>query len=126
LKILVLMPTYRVAKFWDLTTCHLYRMDPQPDKWIFTENNSPDDTVYRVSQFKRSHELIRFWVRRDASLYMETPYDPVGIARQFLLQRARQLDPDWAVFIDADKRSVIYQFPPSTIHTPRNSMEFFS
>jgi len=102
LKTIVLMPAYRIAKFWDQIACYLYQMDPQPDKWIFSEHNGPDDTIYKLAQFKRPHELIRFWVRRDANLYMDTPYDIIAIARQFLLQRARQLDPDWAVFIDTD------------------------
>ena len=97
------MPAYRVSKFFDqIIAPFLYLMDPQPDKWIFCENNSPDDTIYRLAQFKRPHEVLRFWVRRDARHLLETEYDVIGIARQLLLQRARQLDPDWAVFIDAD------------------------
>ena len=102
MKTIVLMPVYRAEQLWDYTASSFYQMDPQPDKWIFCENNSPDDTIHKLAQFKRPHELIRFWVRRDANLYMDTPYDLIAIARQFLLQRARQLDPDWAVFIDSD------------------------
>ena len=96
------MPAYRIAKHWDQIAYFLYQMDPQPDKWIFCENNSPDDTVYRLARFKRPHELIRFWVRRNVACYSDTMFDIIAIARQFLLQRARQLDPDWAVLIDSD------------------------
>ena len=77
-------------------------MNPQPDRYIFAENNSPDDTLRKVARFHAPKEIIRTWYRPDARDHLDTQYDLIGIERQFLLTRARQLNPDFAVFIDSD------------------------
>jgi len=45
---------------------------------------------------------LRFWFRDDVLDFCETIHDPIGMVRQFLLQRARQLNPDFAIFLDSD------------------------
>ena len=101
-KTVVLMPAYQVGKFWDQVQYSLFNLDPQPDLFVFCENNSRDETLRKLAHFKRPHELISYWLQDDAIKKCETPYDLVAVARQFLLQRARHLDPDVALFIDAD------------------------
>jgi len=102
MKVIVLMPTYRVSEFWPTVAAHLYKLNPQPDKYIFLENNSPDRTLDLIKHFHRPKEILRLWFRRDALKRCETGFDLIGIVRQLLLQRARHLNPDYAVFLDAD------------------------
>jgi glycosyltransferase involved in cell wall biosynthesis len=91
----------------------LYGLAPQPDKFIFLENNSVDNTLLKLAKFERPKEIIRLWFREDAMDYVEKTwhpgepiisarYDLIGICRQLLLQRARNLDPDYAIFLDSD------------------------
>jgi GT2 family glycosyltransferase len=124
-KTLVLMPVYEASEFLetpyiDQTVSEpisvlesLHRLNPPPDKFIFLENNSLDDTLRKLADFKNRKEIIRLWFREDAMDYIErnwhageqaisSRYDLIGICRQLLLQRARQLDPDYAIFLDSD------------------------
>ena len=80
----------------------LYKLDPQPSLYIFAENNSPDNTLAKVAKFRRPHEIIRFWLKDDWQKDATTMYDSIAIARQFLLQRARQLNPDYILYLDVD------------------------
>lgn len=79
-------------------------LDPQPDKYIFLENNSEDDTLEILFDWKRGHptEIIRLWVREDAVQVLGQKYAMVALVRQMLLDRARNLDVDYAVFVDDD------------------------
>ena len=110
MRCVVLMPVYRAATFFNTVASELYRLDPQPEIYVFAENNSPDRTLELVSHFKRKKEIIRLWFRNDAMKYCQTRYDLIGIVRQTLLQRARQLDPDYAIFLDADIRVMSRDF----------------
>jgi glycosyltransferase involved in cell wall biosynthesis len=124
-KVLILMPVYQASDFIDTPYANqdlrksisvlesLHNLDPQPDKFIFLENNSSDDTLLKLENFDRPKEIIRLWFREDAMNHVErhwhsgestisARYDLIGICRQFLLQRARQLDPDYVIFLDAD------------------------
>ena len=124
-KVLVLTPIYQASGFLDVpyrgqdvkTSISVLesfrRLDPQPERFIFLENNSLDDTLARVVSFARPKEVVRLWFREDAMSYVErhwhagepaisSRYDLIGICRQLLLQRARKLDPDYAIFLDAD------------------------
>jgi glycosyltransferase involved in cell wall biosynthesis len=101
-RVVVLIPTYNSARFWPEVSERLLRLDPQPDLYIFAENNSTDKTLQLISKFNRPKEIIRLWFRDDALDFLETRFDPVAIVRQFLLQRTRQLDPDFAIFLDSD------------------------
>ncbi|TET99858.1 MAG: glycosyltransferase [Candidatus Stahlbacteria bacterium] len=101
-KVIFLIATYNQAKLLEDCLKYCNRLEPQPDKYIFCENNSIDDTLDVIKRFKRPKELIRFWVRDDAVKTLGNPYGIIAIARQMLLKRARQLDSDYAIFIDSD------------------------
>jgi hypothetical protein len=40
--------------------------------------------------------------RTGSSRWVLGGFETIGLVRQFLLQRARQLNPDYALFLDAD------------------------
>lgn len=101
-RVIVLMPVKNVCKHWPQVSESLYALDPQPSLYIFAENNSTDDTLKLVSQFDRPKEILRFWFRDDVSDFCENWTDIMGIVRQFLLQRAQKLDPNFAIFLDSD------------------------
>lgn len=103
MKVIFLIPAWNCDKLlWDcLRYCD--KLDPQPDKYIFCENNSTDKTLEIISSnCRHPMETIRFWVRDDAIKVLGNPYGVIAIARQMLLNRARQIDPDYAIFIDSD------------------------
>ena len=99
------MPIYRAARFWDQVASVLYKLDPQPDLWLFAENNSPDNTFERLQRFHRPKEILRphFTPRELADAQ---PYDVIGKVRQLLLERVRQLNPDYLLFLDSDIRII--------------------
>lgn len=80
----------------------LLKLDPQPDLYIFSENNSTDRTLEWLTKFPRPKEIIRLWFRDDAMRFCEYPCDLIAIIRDLLLRRTRQLDVDFAIFIDSD------------------------
>jgi hypothetical protein len=97
------MPAYQAAGFFAETAQYLYELDPQPERYVFCENNSTDDTLRMLWGFKRPREVIRLWFRDDAAdVCVNEGLEMMAITRQFLLQRARQLNPDFAIFLDAD------------------------
>lgn len=78
-------------------------MDPKPQKTIFCENDSKDDTLDWCEKFPLEKEIISFKlgpVKRGEG--NEWRYLSIGNARQVLLERARELDPDFAIFLDSD------------------------
>lgn len=79
-------------------------LDPQPDKYVFLENNSEDDTLTILTEWRKKHsaEIIRLWFREDAVQILGQKYGIIGLVRQMLLDRARKLDVDYAVFVDDD------------------------
>jgi hypothetical protein len=97
------MPTYRVGRFWDQVASIFYKLDPQPDLWLFAENNSPDNTLKRLERFHRPKEILRPKFTRE-ELARAKPYDIIGRVRQALLDRARELNPNYLLFLDADIR----------------------
>jgi len=97
---ILLVATYNSADIFDLWSKAIYKLKPPPDKVIFCENNSSDDTLKKLAQFKLPHEIIRIWVREDAA--KDNPYGIIAEVRQLLLTRARQLNPDYAIFLDDD------------------------
>jgi len=77
-------------------------LDPQPWRYVFFENNSTDETLRLLSEFECPHEIIRMWFVEDFERRLRHLWGGIALARHFLLKRARQLDPDFAVFLDAD------------------------
>lgn len=78
----------------------LSTLDPQPGRYLFLENNSSDNTLNLLREFDAPKEIIRLWFLDG----FEVPdsWAGVSIARHFLLKRARQLNPDFTLFLDAD------------------------
>jgi hypothetical protein len=103
LRTIVAMPVYRAAHYWDQVASFLYRLDPQPDLWLFAENNSPDDTLRRLQRFHRPKEILQPKFTRE-ELANAKAYDIIGKVRQMLLDRARELNPDYLLFLDSDIR----------------------
>jgi len=102
LKIICLIATYNHAPLlWDCLQ-HLDQLKPNFDKYIFFENNSEDNTLDVIKRFKRPKELMRMWFVNDAVKKLGNPYAMIGLVRQFLLEKARKINPDYAIFIDDD------------------------
>ncbi len=95
MSILVLMPVYQAGRYLDQTLFKLRKMDPQPDRYIFAENNSPDRTLQTLAKIREPKEIIRTGYRADALNPLETEYDLIGIERELLLTRARQANPEF-------------------------------
>ena len=98
--IVFLVAVYNIENRWKAWEKMIKALDPRPEKVIFCENNSDDNTLELVSKWDYPHEIIRFYTRSDAA--SNRNYDIIAMARQFLLQRARQLNPKYAIFIDDD------------------------
>ena len=98
----MLMPTHQIEGVFGETARHLYELDPQPDRYIFSENNSTDATLELISKFDAPKELIRVWFQDHAMNHPRIKRDIIAVMRQFLLQRARHLNPDFALFLDSD------------------------
>ena len=98
----LLIPTYDNARVLNSTLAYFDKLDPQPKYYIFLENNSSDDTLNLLYYWKSNHpntEIIRLWFKKDA---VTSPYEIIGLVRQMLLDRARKLGVDFAIFIDDD------------------------
>jgi GT2 family glycosyltransferase len=101
-KIIVMIPVYNCAGILPQLFNSLYALSPQPDFYVFAENNSSDDTLSRIQEFRCPHKTIRVWFRKDAALLHEGRYEPIAQIRQLLLTFARNIDPEYAVFLDSD------------------------
>lgn len=101
-KVIFLIPTFNNALFLRHCLVKLSELYPQPDLYVFLENNSTDDTLQVIQDFNGPKKLIRLWFREDLIEKACNPYEGVGIARQFLLEYARKLNPLYAIFIDDD------------------------
>jgi len=112
MRTIVLIPVHQATEFFNETAKHLYKLDPQPDLYIFTENNSTDRTLDLIQQFDRPKKVIRLQfpdeAARSGCLRAGKPdgtvHDVIGAIRQTLLQAARQVDPDFAILLDSDVR----------------------
>lgn len=104
-KFILMVPTYNSSDYFDFWAESIYNMKPKPDYVIFCENNSYDDTLKKCMKFKIPHEVIRVWFRDDIDVQIfkeENEYLNICHIRQLLITRVRQLDPDYAIFIDDD------------------------
>lgn len=98
MKVILLVPTYNASNRFKEWSEQIYALNPQPDKVIFVENNSVDNTLELARNFRQAHEVIRFWL-------VDAPHDvfySIAHARQLLLTRARRINPDYAIFLDDD------------------------
>lgn len=101
-KTLILVPVYNCTKTLPSFFRCLYDLNPQPNLYVFVENNSSDDTLQQVRRFKHPHKIIRVWFRKDAAMCNTNRYIPIAHIRQLLLTFARNYNPDYAIFLDSD------------------------
>jgi len=101
-KTIVLVPVYNCGKNLPAFFNSLYNLNPQPSLYVFAENNSTDDTLLQIQQFKLPHKVISVWFRPDAAMLNQNRYVPIAHVRQLLLTFARNYDPDYALFLDSD------------------------
>lgn len=80
------------------------QLDPQPDKYVFSENNSTDGTLQIIKQWQHSHptEILRLWFHENAVQILGSKYGVIAQIRDTLLNRARKMDVDYAIFVDSD------------------------
>ena len=100
---IIMTPVWNVEKTLPIFLDHIDRLDPPPMKILFCENNSTDKTVDIINNYKGNKELIQFSL--DKNMFKEKTthrHTGIALARQKLLDRAREIDPDYALFIDAD------------------------
>jgi glycosyltransferase involved in cell wall biosynthesis/GT2 family glycosyltransferase len=102
LKTIILVPVYNSGKTLPLFFSSLNALEPQPELYVFAENNSSDDTLEQVSKFNLPHKVIRVWFRKDAAMLSQNRYEPIAHIRQLLLTFARDYNPDYAIFLDSD------------------------
>lgn len=102
--VLFLIATYNNAAILQRCLGLMKRLNPQPDKYIFFENNSMDSTMDILEKWRSNYptEIIRMWFRPDAVQILGNAYGTIGLVRQTLLDRARKLNPDYVIFIDDD------------------------
>jgi len=96
------IPTRSQSILLEDCLAHLSRLEPNFDRYLFFINNCTDNTLNVIKKFKRPKEIIRMWFVDDAIKRLGNPYSIIGIARQYLLKRTRQLNPDYMIFIDSD------------------------
>lgn len=96
------MPTHQSGVYLQRTLDCLYRLHPQPDMYLFSENNSTDNTLQILWSFARRKRIVRSRFRKNYYEKSDTRYDIIGAVRQQLLQLARTVDPEYAVFLDSD------------------------
>jgi len=119
LDVILLVPVYNCSNIFNEWASFIKKLKPKPSRIIFCENNSTDDTLKKAWNFKMKGvktEVIRYWTvdpRNREVFPFENCYDTIAHARQLLLTRARQLDPDFAIYIDSD----IYLQDTDTINT---------
>lgn len=101
--VVLLIPVYNTSRrCWSVLEKALYRLDPLPEKVIFLENNSSDNTLRLIWNFKLPHEVIRLWFRKDAAIAEEHIYDTIANVRDILFTRARTYGAKLAIFLDDD------------------------
>jgi GT2 family glycosyltransferase len=99
-KIIILTSTQNSEKHllaWQKT---IEQLEPKPAKVIFCENDSTDGTHNIVKSWTFPHELISF--KSTPKDLEKDLYAVIAKNRQLLLDRVREIDPDFAVFLDDD------------------------
>lgn len=98
--VVLLVPVYNSIRLLKVWTAAIERLNPMPEKVIFCENNSTDETLKFISEWSFPHEIIRVWFKSDAA--EDNHFEPIGHVRDLLLTRARRLNIKMAIFIDDD------------------------
>ena len=94
------MPIQNAARYFDIVAYGLYRLSPEPDLYVFLESDSTDRTLEVLDRFHRPKEIIQL----DFPNRPKYGYEIIAKVRQRLLERARELGPDYAIYLDSDVR----------------------
>lgn len=104
MKTCLLIPVKNRAKILPIFLQTIDKLNPQPDKIFFFENNSTDNTLNILAEYCQAKptqtKLTRLWFKEDTNSH--DPYVSVTHARQILLTEARNYNPDYAIFLDTD------------------------
>jgi len=100
----MLIPTFNSEPIIDKFLENLRALAPQPDRYIFLENNSNDKTLEKIweAPLPAPKEVLRIHFASDAVQRCKNKYDTIAHVRELLLTRARCLNPDFAIFLDDD------------------------
>ena len=82
---------------WQIT---VERLNPPPGKVIFCENDSEDETQNLIKSWAYPHELLSFKSKPED--LKDDIYSVIAKNRQMLLERVREINPDFAIFLDDD------------------------
>jgi glycosyltransferase involved in cell wall biosynthesis len=63
--IVCLIPIYQGEATFSKSADSLLSLDPQPDLYVFCENNPTDNSLKLISEFEAKKEIIRLWFRQD-------------------------------------------------------------
>ena len=97
------MPCYNSALTLPRVLEAVSKLYPKPEYYLFAENNSRDNTLDILEEFQIANkEILRVWFRRDATSLVSRPHTILGIVRDLLKTRAKQLDLDYALCLDSD------------------------
>lgn len=98
--VVFLVSLQNVQTQWNAWQMMVKALDPLPEKVIFCENDSSDGTIKLVKEWDFPHELITFKTKKTTN--KNDIYEPIAKNRQKLLERAREIKPKHALFIDDD------------------------
>ena len=98
--VILLTSVQNVQVQWNAWQMMVKALDPLPEKVIFCENDSVDDTAKLIKKWDFPNELITFETRKVEN--SDDIYESIARNRQKLLGRAREISPKYAIFLDDD------------------------
>lgn len=86
---------------------YLDKLNPQPTYYIFLTNNVKDNTIGVLNKWKLRHNNtkiidLNLSVQLLNNIVKLSPYGVIALIRQTLLDEARKLNVDYAIFFDDD------------------------
>ena len=80
------------------------KFNPQPSQYIFMTNNVKDGTLHVIEKWMKKHSNTMIIIRNFPKNITKRigPYGAIALVRQILLNTARKLNVDKAIFIDDD------------------------
>jgi len=98
--VVVLTPTVGNRAYFHEWAKWIKRLSPEPRKVIFYIDENDYGTWKRLAKWKFPHEIIRTPLTTKNTKRLR--YNRIAEIRQILLNRAKELDPDYAWFVDDD------------------------
>lgn len=109
MNIVILVPVHNASRTLNEFLKCLSNLNPSPSEGIvFLENNSDDDSLLKIWAYTGKKRVFRLWFK--PLRQGDNPYSHIAVARQILLETARKLCVDYAIWIDTD-----IMFPPDLI-----------